>query len=53
LPFSGPDLIPAFIDKITDYLFSDGGTSKKKLEARSDLTLGGSDINTGRGKSDE
>jgi hypothetical protein len=34
-------------------LVSDGGTSKKKLEARSDLTLGGTDVHTGRGKTEE
>jgi len=34
-------------------LVSDGGTSKKKLEARSDLTLGETDVNTGRGKNEK
>jgi hypothetical protein len=34
-------------------LVSDGGTSKKKLEGRSDITLGGTDVDTGRGKTEE
>jgi hypothetical protein len=36
-----------------DYSISDGGTPKKKLDGRSDLTLGGNDVKTGRGKTEE
>jgi hypothetical protein len=33
-----------------DFSVSDGGTSKKKLDGRSDLTPGGPGMKTGRGK---
>jgi hypothetical protein len=35
---------------LINYSISDGGTPKKKLDGRSDLTLGGTDVKTGRGK---
>lgn len=38
---------------LTDYSVSDGGTPKKKFDGRSDLTLGGNDVKTGRGKAEE